>query len=132
MSTANKKFYESANFWTAVVLAFGGLVVGFPEGQAAETVSYLFATIAGAMGIRERLKNATIDWKSWLTSTNTWNYIGAAAVAIVPNIPMDLFTRLRDLADAAIGGNWQGILTAMFSIGTIIYYLVKPKTPAVA
>lgn len=130
MSTVNKKFFESANFWTAVVLAFGGLVVGFPEGQAAETVSYLFATIAGAMGVRERLKGATVDWKSWLTSTNTWNYIGAVVVSIVPNIPGDLFVRLRDLAEAAIGGNWQGILTALFSIGTIIYYLARPKPKA--
>lgn len=125
MSTTDKKFYESANFWTAVVLAFGGLVVGFPADQAGETVAALFATIAGAMGIRERVKGATIDWKSWLQSVNTWNYIGAAVVAAIPAIPLELFDRLRVLAVAAIGGNWQGILTALFSIGTIIYYLTQ-------
>jgi len=52
-------------------------------------------------------------------------------IAIFPMIPADLFTRLGDLATAAIGGNWQGILTAVFSIGTMIYFLFR-KEPAKA
>jgi len=48
-------------------------------------------------------------------------------------IPVDLFARLGDLARAAIGGNWQGIVTAVFSIATILYYIFrKPATVATA
>jgi hypothetical protein len=31
---------------------------------------------------------------------------------------------------AALGGNWQGIWVAFFSIGKIIFHLVKPTAPA--
>lgn len=126
------KWWQSTNFWTALVLAFGGLFIGFPDGPARNIVGSLFAVIAGGAALREYLKTAQVDWKAWIRSTNTWNYLAAAATAIVPNIPADLFNRLRDLADAVLGGNWQGIVTALFSIGTILYYLFRPKAPAPA
>ena len=131
MSTQTQKWYQSPNFYTALILAFGGLFVGFPEGEGRVLVGSVFGTISAAMLIRQRLKTSTVDWRAWLTSKNTWNYLAAAVTAILPIIPVDLFNRLRDLADAALGGNWQGIITALFSIGTMIYYLVtgggKPK-----
>lgn len=126
-----KKFYQSTNFWIAVVLAVGGLFVGFPENDARLFVEGLFALIASAGVIRERLKDATIDWQSWIKSANTWNYLAAIIIAIAPAIPADLFLRLRELADAVLGGNWQGIITALFSIGTILFYTFR-KVPAAA
>lgn len=127
------KFWQGTNFWIALVLAFGGLVVGFPEGDARNAVAAIFAAIASAGAIREKIKGAKIDWKAWLSSTNTWNYLAAAITAALPMIPVDLFARLGDLARAAIGGNWQGIVTAFFSIATILYYIFrKPATVATA
>jgi len=126
-----KNWYQSANFWTAVVLAVGGLFVGFPEGEARALIAGLFGTIAGAMLVREKLKGLKSDWRAWLRSANTWNYLATAVTAVLPMIPAELFQRLRDLADAALGGNWQGIAAALFSIGTILYYLLKPKPPGV-
>ena len=125
------KFWQGTNFWIALVLAFGGIVVGFPEGDARNAVAAIFAAIASAGAIREKIKGAKIDWKTWLSSPNTWNYLAAAMTAALPNIPVDLFARLGDLARAAIGGNWQGILTALFSIGTMLYFIFRP-TPAPA
>lgn len=122
------KFWQGTNFWIALVLAFGGLVVGFPEGDARQLVGSLFATIAAAGLVREKLKNVQINWRAWITSVNTWNYLAAVVTAIVPALPADLFSRLRDLADAILGGNWQGIATALFSIGTMLYYIFRPKT----
>lgn len=122
------KFWQGTNFWIAIVLAFGGLVVGFPEGDARQLIGGIFATIASAGLLREKLKNVQIDFRAWIRSVNTWNYIAAAATAIVPALPLDLFARLRDLADAILGGNWQGIATALFSIGTMLYYIFRPKT----
>lgn len=122
------KFWQSSNFWIAAVLAIGGIFVGFPEGDARAIVAALFSVIASAGAIREKVKKENIDWRAWLRSANTWNYIGTAVVAAIPMVPAELFTQLRNLADAALGGNWQGIAAAVFSIGTILYYLLKPKT----
>src|SRR5574343_1188029 len=124
-----KKWYQSANFWTAIILAIGGLFIGFPEGEARALVAGLFGIVSTGMLFREKLKNLTPDWRSWLRSANTWNYIATAATAILPVLPIELFHRLRDLADAALGGNWQGVAASVFSIATILYYLLKPKTP---
>ena len=99
-NTANQplKFWQGTNFWIALVLAVGGLFVGFPEGDARNIVGGVFALIASAGALREKLKGAAIvNWKDWIRSTNTWNYIGAAIVAIVPALPGDFFLRLRDL-----------------------------------
>lgn len=121
------KFWQGTNFWVALVLFFGGLFVGFPDGEAKHAVEAVFAAIAAVFAVRERVKGLGIDWKAWITSKNTWNYLGAFVTAIIPAIPLDLFARLNDLAVAIIGGNWQGIVTSVFSIATILYYLLKPK-----
>lgn len=120
------EFWQGTNFWIALILAVGGLFVGFPEGDARNIVGGVFALIASAGALREKLKGAaTVNWKDWIRSTNTWNYIGAAVVAIVPALPGDFFLRLRDLIDAILGGNWQGIVTAVFSIATMLYFIIK-------
>lgn len=126
------KFWQGTNFWIALILAFGGLFVGFPESDARNIVGAIFAAIASAGALREKLKGASkVDWKDWLRSPNTWNYLGAAIVAIVPALPGDFFLRVRDLIDAALGGNWQGIVTALFSIATMLYFIIrKPATAA--
>jgi len=130
-TTTQTKWYASSGFWNGVILAFSGLVVGFPSGAAHDIVASLFAIFASGAAAREALKGKTIDVKAWITNKNTWNYIGATVIAIFPMIPADLFTRLGDLATAAIGGNWQGILTALFSIGTMVYFWFR-KEPAKA
>lgn len=104
------------------------MFVGFPDGEAKSIVESIFALIAGAGVFREKIKGATVvSWKTWITQVNTWNYIGAAVVAIVPSIPAQLFTDMRNLMDSLIGGNWQGIVTAVFSIATMLYYIFKKK-----
>lgn len=125
------KFWQGTNFWIALILAFGGLFVGFPESDARNIVGAIFAAIASAGALREKLKGATkVDWKDWLRSPNTWNYIGAAVVAIVPALPGDFFLRVRDLIDSILGGNWQGIVTALFSIATMLYFIIRKPTAA--
>ena len=121
-------WYASSGFWNGVILAASGLVVGFPTEAGNDGVAALFALFASGNAIREALRGKTVDLKAWITNKNTWNYIGATIIAIFPMIPADLFARLGDLATAAIGGNWQGILTALFSIGTMLYFLFKKPT----
>lgn len=120
----DKNFWQSTNFWTAAVLAIGGFFVGFPEGEASGAVAGIFAIIATAFGIRNKVKG-TVPFREWITAANTWNYIGAAAVSLVPNLPPELFSSIRDLLQSIFGGNWQGITVGVFSLATIIYHLVR-------
>ena len=127
-ATTNTPFWQGTNFWTTVVLLIGGLFIGFPQGEAQATMGYIFSALAGAFAIRERLKASTIDWKQWLGNTNTWAYLGTIVTAIVPILPVELFQHLGTIAQAAIGGNYQGILVGLFSAIPIIYNLfLKPK-----
>lgn len=119
------KFWQGTNFWTALILAIGGLFVGFPQGEAHNIVAAIFGLIATAGVVREKVKG--VDFKAWVTSGNTWNYIGTAVVAAVPVIPAELFTKLHEVLTAAIGGNWQGIVAGVFSISTMLYYIFKKK-----
>ena len=121
------KFWKGTNFWVAAVLAIGGIFVGFPADEARIFVEMLVGTVAGAFLIREKVKGLHPDWIAWIKSPNTWNYLATAVIAIVPAIPAELFQRLRELLDAALIGNWQGIASAVFSLATIIYYIFKKK-----
>lgn len=121
------KFWQGTNFWVAAVLAIGGIFVGFPADNARLFVEMLVGTVASAFLIREKVKGLHPDWLAWIKSPNTWNYLATAIIAIVPAIPAELFQRLRELLDAALIGNWQGIVSGVFSIATIIYYIVKGK-----
>ena len=123
---------QGTNFWVSIVLFIGGLFAGFPSDLAAETVEYWVAGIAGIFAVREKLKDAKIDWRAWIGNTNTWAYLGTFVTALVPVIPAQLFTDLASLAQSALGGNWQGILVSLFSIGTIIFHLLRPKAPSPA
>lgn len=127
------KFWQGTNFWLSVVLFVGGLFVGFPGGDAADAIGSIFALIGSAGLIREKIKDAKIDWKAWATSKNTWNYLAAAVTAIVPTIPTGIFASLNEVLTAAIGGNWQGFIIALLSLATMIYHIFQsPKTPAPA
>ena len=134
MSTTTKTtpWYGSTGFWNGVILAASGLLVGFPTGPGHDAVSAIFALFASGSAIREALSGKHVDFKGWILNKNTWNYIGATVVAIVPALPIDMFSKAGDLVASAIGGNWQGILTALFSIGTMLYFWLKPNPTAPA
>lgn len=121
-------FYTSSNFWTFVVLTIGALFVGFPEGAAKETVSAVFALIAAGKGLQEWIKNRpAFKPATAINQSNFWGYLATAVTAAVPIIPLEAFDYLQDAIAAAIGGNWQGIFTALIGLATIVYNLVKPK-----
>ena len=104
----------------------GGFFVGFPQDDAKHFVEMLFATIAGGFALREQLKNLRPDAEKWLLSGNFVNYLLAGIVAIVPNFP-NIGEPLQQTLTGIIGGNWQGILTGVFSLATMLFYWVKNK-----
>lgn len=123
----NKQFWQGTNFWVALTLAFGGLFVGFPADDAKTTVELIFASFAGVFAIRQKMKDAQIDWSAWIKSANTRNYLFSAIIAIFPAIPGDVFKNIDTIIQSAIGGNWQGIVAGVFSLATILYYWLRPK-----
>lgn len=128
-----KQWWQSSNFWTALVLMAGGFFVGFPEETASGFVGLIFAIIAGGKTLQNYLTNANLDWRKWLNDANFWNYLGALLITIVPTLPVGLMDSLQNAVQAALGGNWQGMIIALFSLGTILYKVFKPQpTPATA
>lgn len=120
----------STNFALNVILFIGGAFIGFSQGDATTGVGAV-ATLIGVVGaVREKIKG--VDIKGWLSNSNTWAYLGTVVVTFLPALPVETFQHLGDLARNVIGGNWQGILVSLFSIGTILYQIFKSKPAPVA
>lgn len=128
-TTSGGPWWLSTNFALTVSMLVGSIFVGFDKVDAQAGVASIAGVIASVGAIREKVKG--VDFKGWLKNSNTWAYIGTIVVTFVPVIPAELFTNLGDIAANAIGGNWQGILVGIFSLGTILYQLFKPKTAPV-
>lgn len=125
-----KPFWQSTNFYIALILAVGGLFVGFPEDAARELVGQVFALIASGAAIRNWAKNAGKPVIARLGGANFWNYVATVVLALVPAFPPEMFDALQQLAANVIGQNWQGVIMAVFSIATIVYKIVTaPKPP---
>jgi hypothetical protein len=129
MAQKEKDFWKGTNFWISFILAIGGLWSGFSESEAANAVGYFFALVGSVFAIREKIKDSTINWREWISSPNTWQYLAAVFISIFPTLSPELFQRINDLVASLISGNWQGVIGAAFSILTMLYYLFrKPKT----
>lgn len=132
--TQNTSPFLSTNFILAVVLLFGGLFVGFPEGEARTLVAGLFTVIGSVGAFRVFLKNAEFSPRKWITNSNTWNYLSTIFIALFPVLTPEFFPAAKNVLDAALTGNFQGILTALISLGTILWNIYKtsqiPKAPA--
>ena len=96
-----------------------------------DTASQIIAGVTGLIGavgtVRNFVKNA--DPKPFLPtllSANGINYLTAVLVAISPALG-DLVPPLKSLIEAIQAGNWGAIVSALVSLGTIIFYLVRNK-----
>jgi len=121
-----KKFWQSSNFWTSIVLAIGGLWAGFSPEMGTELVAGLFGVVASGKAAHNFFKNEGVFDKTQLWSVNFWSYLSVAITTLVPiALPDELFTGIRELIGAIAEGNWSAVLTAIFTLATTIYYLVK-------
>lgn len=130
--TLKEKFF-STNFILAVLLLVGGLFVGFPKGEAEKVVASLFTLIGSVGAFRVFFKTAEFSPIKWIQDSNTWNYLATIFIALFPVLTPEVFTALRAAIEAGMGGNWQGILTALISLATILWNVFKnaklPKVP---
>lgn len=123
-TTSTTKWWQGTNFWIAAIMAVFGFWSGLSNTDVSNVVGYVFGFIGAAGMIRERVKASGIDWKAWIRSKNTWNYLFAALSAIVPNLPADAFTRLNEIAVSLLDKNYQGLIAGVFSLGTILYFWI--------
>lgn len=128
-------FLRSSNFWTAVVLAIGGLFVGFQPELGIDLVMQAFGLFAVGKAFREYFATKPkVDAGQAVNNSNWWNYIATIVTAFLPQLPGEFFDSLQEVMSNLLAGNWQGVLVALFSIATILYNLFqsKEKVPGVA
>lgn len=124
-------WWLSTNFALTFIMLIGGLFVGFDKVDAQTGVASIASLIAVFGAVREKVKG--VDVKAWISNKNTWAYLGTIFVTFIPMLPGELFQHLGSIAEAAMGGNYQGVLVGLFAAIPIIYNLFfKPKTPAQA
>lgn len=124
-----KKWWQSSNFWTDIIMILAVIFVGFPEQAGISGVAAVFGILAAFKAIRQYFNTGPKpDFKKAIKDSNFWNYIATAAVAIIPGIPVELFDHAESIAVNIIDGNWQGVLVALFSIGTILFNLFKKSS----
>lgn len=125
-----KPWYTSSNFWTFAALTIGALFVGFPEDAAKETVSAIVGLVASFRGVREWIKNQPkFKPVEEINRSNFWAYLATAVTAAVPLIPVEIFDNLQNIVENLIGGNWQGVLTGIFGLATILYNIFRNRQP---
>jgi len=123
----NTKFWQGTNFWVTLALLVTVGFTSFTE-QTGETISLAVAGVfAGVFAVRQLVKDGKWDFTKFRTSVNTWNYISQLVVLALGPEFAQFIPLLRDLVDAAILKDVGKIISVVFSIGTLIYYLIQQK-----
>lgn len=121
-------FLKSSNFWTAVMLAIGGIFVGFPQDAGAVVAEQFFALLGTGKLLHEYFKTKPgTDVNGAVNRSNWWNYIAVILTSAIPAIPGSLINDLQTFLSSLLSSNWQGVLVALFSIATILFNLFKSK-----
>ena len=118
------KWWQGTNFWVAASMFILGGFSLVSTTDVSNVIAAVFGIVGSVFAIREGVKLSKFNFKEWISSRNTWNYLASALTAILPGIPLELFTRLNDVATAAIGKNYQGIVAGLLSLATIIYFWI--------
>jgi hypothetical protein len=125
-----KKFWQSSNFWIILMTGvIGGFFVGFPREAVSDGIAAIFVLIYSGAIMRDAFSTMKFDWKKAIGDKNWWNYLSGIVVSILPLIPVEVFQQLADIAQHAIGGNWQGVLVGVFGLLTILYHIFIKKEP---
>lgn len=131
-----KKWWESTNFFASAILFFAGMW-GLNSADFDLSVKSLVMqiyTLVGTAGIfRTYLVNAKFNVREWLTNGNTYQYLVAALMGIIPNIPADADDKLFDLVNAIKTGNIGIIISAAVTFAVFVWNWWKSqpgKVPA--
>jgi len=125
-----KKFLESPNFWLAVIIVIGGFFVGFPQEDAAQSVTGIFALIGGGGLLLKFFRDKPkVDVTPWVKDANFWNYLSVIAVAVTPEIAQAILPAAKELTLQVLKGNYGGAIMGAVSLVTIIVKLIQANKP---
>ncbi len=129
MSTTfnTKKFWQGTNFWVALALLIAGLWSSFSAEIGNTLTGFITGIPAVVFAVRQLVKSGTIDFNRWLNSANTWNYLAQIITVIFGAQYAEILPNLQGLVEAIGAGNLQGIIAAVFSLGTMIYYWIRDR-----
>jgi hypothetical protein len=121
------KFWQGTNFWVTLSLLVAVGFTSFTE-QTGETISLAVAGVfAGVFAVRQLVKDGKWDFTKFRTSVNTWNYLSQLVVLALGPELAQFVPLLRDLVDAALLKDYGKIISIVFNIGTLIYFLLQQK-----
>lgn len=127
MENIKKQWWQSSNFWVALIMVVAGVFVGFTEEMAETAVGAVFGIIAVGKSLHNYFKEADIDWKTWVLDSNFVNYALIVIATFIPTFSPELLRQLQDLAGAIFAGDVSAIIAAVFSLATILYNIFKPE-----
>ena len=117
------KFWQGTNFWVSLVIAVGS-IWGLTSEDVTPMVTGIFGILGTGFAIREKIKDVAVNWVAWISSPNTWNYVFAAAAAIIPSLPAGLGPKVSELIEAVIGQNWPSVISTVLSIVAMLYFMI--------
>lgn len=118
------KFWQGTNFWiSALMLILAPL--GIAEGVAVETVAFGFGAVTFVGLVRSTITTAHFQgWAELFKNKNWWNYLAGVVIAIAPGLG-GLLPAIQDLTNAISLKNYGAIISALLTIGTMIFHLIK-------
>jgi len=130
-----KKWWESTGFFTGAILFFAGMwglnSADFDTNVKAAVMQIY--TLIGTGGIlRGFLIKAKFNPKKWLGDSNTYQYLVAALIPLIPKLPADAGDKLYDFVQAVKTGNIGIIISAAVTFAVFIWnvWSSQPKKKA--
>jgi len=123
---SSKNWWESQGFFVALV-ALMGAFWGLSEDTAMSVVTAVTGLIsAGALVLQFFKTSKFKGFKEVLSNSNTWAYLVTVIGSFLPNAG-EIVASLRGVSDAVFSKNLGAILTALFTLGVMIYNIVIKK-----
>ncbi len=121
-----KNWWESQGFFLSVVM-IGGSMYGLSEDTASSLVSAVTGLIASGAAVFQFFKTSKFKgWVAVLRDGNTLQYLVGAVAVFLPNAG-ELFPALQGLVEAFLSKNLGLILSALFSVGVVLYNIFFKK-----
>lgn len=125
MEGIKKDWWQSSNFWTAVVMIIAGSFVGFTEEMAQTAVGAVFGIVAAGKALHNYFKSAEVDVKSWVLNSNFLNYALIVISTFTAAVSPQALDKVQQLVESIFEGDISGILAAGFSVLTVVWNLVQ-------
>jgi ABC-type enterochelin transport system permease subunit len=122
----NKDFWKGTNFYVALFMLIAGIFTGYTTETGNILTSAILGIAAAVMAIRKLLVTE-IDIKAWVRSKNTQNYLVTLLTMIFGSEIAQVVPVLQQLIEAFAASNLQGIIAAVLSLATMLYYIFQKK-----